>query len=130
MVYFVAHVVYRVGDWIPISCVPVTELNLEHDSSPRVLSMHSHSLQLVYQPGPRVMPLAPSLIKTQCVILFQKRFKAYVKARKRMTLPSYVLRRELGGNGYWSAMMIARALRHRRSLVSTPLVRTLHTRES
>jgi hypothetical protein len=96
MVYFVAHVIYREGSWLPLSCVPVTALDLAHDSSPRGLSRHSHSLQLVYQPGAQVMPLAPSLIKTRWVTLFQRRFKGYLRERKRMTLPSFVLPRELG----------------------------------
>ena len=96
MVHFVSHVVLKHGNWLPLSSVPVSLVNLKEDGSPRKLSKHSHSIQLVWQPGRLVKPLCCSVIKTHYIREFQRAFRRYITERKIWRLPGILSLREIG----------------------------------
>ena len=96
MVHFVSHVVLKHGNWIPLSSVPVSLVNLKEDGSPRNLSKYSHSIQLVWQPGRLVKPLCYSIIKTHYIRVFQRAFRRLIKERRAWRLPGVLSLRQIG----------------------------------
>ena len=64
MVYFIAHVVYNNGVWLPITSIPIDVINMSEDMSSRTIHREFHSIQLVYQPTSCIYPMLPVVIKT------------------------------------------------------------------
>ena len=98
MVYFVSHVFLKHGNWLPLSSVPVSLVNLKEDGSPRNLSRYAHSIQLVWQPGRLVKPLCCSIIKTHFIREFQRAFRKFITRQRAWKLPSMLSLREIGIN--------------------------------
>ena len=97
MVYFVSHVILFQNRWITLTNIPVNLVNLSEDFSSRKLNTITQSLQLVWQPGRFMKPLFTSVIKTNYIILFQRKIRNFLVKRKRLTLPKYILKREIYG---------------------------------
>ena len=97
MVYFVSHVILFQNRWITLTDVPVNLVNLSQDCSSRKLNTFTQSLQLVWQPGRFMKPLFTSVIKTNYIILFQRKIRKFILKRKLLTLPKHILKREIYG---------------------------------
>ena len=96
MVYFIAHVVYNNGLWLPITSIPVDIVNMSQDMSSRTIHKVFHSIQLVYQPTNRIYPMLPVVIKTTFIKQIQTKFRRFLKMKKFISHPKQLFKREIG----------------------------------
>ena len=96
MVYFIGHCVLINDIWAPLTNVPVDLVKLSDDNSSRMLTMHTVSLQLLWQSKQIMRPLYNSVIKTTFLKKFQNIFRKRLKERRRKTLPKFIFSREIG----------------------------------
>jgi len=96
MVYFIGHAIKHGNSWMAISVVP-EYLDMSQDLSPRKLSCTSPSLQFIWQPGRRMKPIFPIIIKTTYIIQFQNLWRKYLAKLKKFRNFYLIKKRELYG---------------------------------
>ncbi len=96
MVYFVGHVIKHKNIWIPLTNIPVDVVDLSQDLSCRNLNPLSPSMQILYQPHNRMIPLTGTIVKTTYIKIFQRRFRSILSKRREKMKFKNLVKREIG----------------------------------
>lgn len=96
MVYFIGHCILLHDIWIPLTNVPVEQVNLSEDHTSRKLDRRELSIQLMWQDKRNMQPLYNTIVKTFFIKQFQRAFRDKQAKIQKKKLPRFIFAREIG----------------------------------